>query len=40
VKAKITDLCRMERVLADTIKACDAGNLTVCPLIESLYAAE
>ena len=39
VKAKITDLRRMERVLADAVRACDTGKLPVCPLIESLYAA-
>ena len=39
VKAKIADLRRMERVLADTVRACDSGNLPVCPLIESLYAS-
>ena len=38
VKAKIADLRRMERVLAGAVQACDAGNLPVCPLIESLYA--
>src|SRR5882757_8205605 len=38
VKAKISDLRRMERVLAYAVRACDTGNLPVCPLIESLYA--
>jgi MerR family mercuric resistance operon transcriptional regulator len=37
VKAKIADLRRMERVLADAVRACDSGNLSDCPLIESLY---
>jgi MerR family transcriptional regulator, mercuric resistance operon regulatory protein len=40
VKAKIADLRRMERVLASAVRACDADNLPVCPLIESLYAPE
>lgn len=40
VKAKIVDLRRMERVLTDAVRACDAGSLPVCPLIESLYAPE
>jgi MerR family mercuric resistance operon transcriptional regulator len=38
VKAKIADLRRMERVLADAVRACDTGKLPACPLIESLYA--
>ncbi|HKQ11006.1 MAG TPA: helix-turn-helix domain-containing protein [Rhizomicrobium sp.] len=38
VKAKIADLRRMEHVLADAVRACDAGKLPVCPLIESLFA--
>jgi len=38
VKTKIADLRRMERVLADAVRACDTGKLPACPLIESLYA--
>ena len=38
VKARIADLKRMERVLADAVRACDAGDNTGCPLIDSLYA--
>src|SRR5438477_6213525 len=36
VKAKIADLRAMERVLADTVRRCDAGEAPGCPLIETL----
>jgi MerR family mercuric resistance operon transcriptional regulator len=36
VRARIADLRRMERVLAETVRACDAGNDTCCPLIATL----
>ena len=36
VRARIADLRRMERVLAGAVKACDAGDNTECPLIDSL----
>lgn len=36
VRARIADLRRMERTLAATIQACDAGADTGCPLIETL----
>lgn len=36
VRARIADLKRMERVLADAVKACDAGSDAGCPLIDSL----
>ena len=39
VRAKIADLKRMERVLADSVRACDAGQDPGCPLIQALYAA-
>ena len=39
VRARITDLRRMERVLADTVRACDAGDQVGCPLITTLSAA-
>jgi MerR family mercuric resistance operon transcriptional regulator len=39
VKARIADLKRMERVLADAVRACEAGDNAGCPLIDSLYAA-
>jgi MerR family mercuric resistance operon transcriptional regulator len=38
VKARIADLKRMERVLADSVRACDAGQDPGCPLIHTLYA--
>lgn len=38
VRARIADLRRMERVLADAVRACDAGQDPGCPLIQSLYA--
>lgn len=37
VRARIADLRRMERVLADSVRACDAGQDPGCPLIQSLY---
>ncbi len=36
VHARIADLKRMERVLRDAVRACDAGNNTGCPLIDTL----
>jgi MerR family mercuric resistance operon transcriptional regulator len=39
VRVRIADLNRMERVLADSVRACDAGQDPGCPLIESLRAA-
>lgn len=38
VQAKIADLRAMERVLADTLRRCDAGEAAGCPLIEALSA--
>lgn len=38
VRARIADLKRMERVLADSVRACDAGQDPGCPLIDTLYA--
>ena len=38
IRTRIADLRRMERVLADSVKACDAGQDPGCPLIQSLYA--
>ena len=38
VRARIADLKRMERVLADSVRACDAGQEPGCPLIDTLYA--
>ena len=39
VRARIADLKRMERVLAGSVRACDAGQDPGCPLIHALYAA-
>ena len=39
VRAKIADLKAMERVLADTVRRCDAGELPGCPLIDTLSRA-
>lgn len=36
VRAKIADLRAMERVLAEAVRQCDAGEATGCPLIEAL----
>jgi MerR family mercuric resistance operon transcriptional regulator len=36
VRAKIADLQAMERILASTIRECDAGQQPRCPLIEVL----
>lgn len=39
VRARIADLKRMERVLAGSVRACEAGQNAGCPVIETLYAA-
>ena len=36
VRARIADLRAMQRVLADTIRECDSGRHTLCPLIDAL----
>ena len=36
VRSRIVDLRRMERALAATVRACDAGDDTGCPLIDTL----
>ena len=38
VRARIADLKRMERVLADSVRACDAGRDPGCPLLDALGA--
>ncbi len=38
VRARIADLKRMARVLAESVRACDAGQDAGCPLILALYA--
>lgn len=40
VRSRLTDLRRMERVLADAVRACEAGNDPGCPLIDALSAGE
>jgi MerR family transcriptional regulator, mercuric resistance operon regulatory protein len=37
VRAKITDLRRMERVLKDVVAECGDGSRPDCPLIETLF---
>ena len=36
IRARLADLRRMERVLVDAVRACDADEISGCPLIESL----
>ncbi len=36
IRSKIADLCAMEQVLAETVARCDAGELSGCPVIETL----
>ncbi|HEX4199079.1 MAG TPA: helix-turn-helix domain-containing protein [Caulobacteraceae bacterium] len=38
VRARIADLRRMEGVLAESVRACDAGRDPGYPLIQALYA--
>ena len=37
VRAKISSLKEMERVLRETVKRCASGKRSDCPLIEALY---
>ncbi len=39
VRAKVADLRAMERVLADAVRQCDAGEVAGCPLIGVLATA-
>ena len=39
VRAKIADLRAMERVLADAVRRCAAGDLPRCPIIDAISAA-
>jgi MerR family transcriptional regulator, mercuric resistance operon regulatory protein len=39
VRAKITDLRAMERVLADAVRRCSAGELPGCPIINTIAVA-
>ena len=36
VRSRVADLRRMERALATTVRACDAGDAAGCPLIDAL----
>lgn len=36
IRARITDLNRMERILSRLVKACSEGQLVACPLLEAL----
>ena len=38
VRKRLADLQRMERVLAETVQACDRGDHAGCPLIDTLSA--
>ncbi|WP_298671451.1 helix-turn-helix domain-containing protein [uncultured Sphingomonas sp.] len=38
VRVRIADLSRMEKILADAVLACDAGQDPGCPLLDTLYA--
>ncbi len=38
VRAKITDLKRMERILKKTASECSGGKTPDCPIIDSLFA--
>lgn len=38
VRARIADLKRMERVLEQSVRACDAGKNPDCPLLQTLRA--
>jgi len=40
VQAKVADLQAMERVLADAVRGCDAGETPGCPLIDVLASAK
>jgi MerR family mercuric resistance operon transcriptional regulator len=39
VRAKISDLRAMERILADAVRRCDAGETPGCPVLDALSAA-
>jgi MerR family transcriptional regulator, mercuric resistance operon regulatory protein len=39
IRAKIADLRAMERILAEAVRRCDAGELPGCPLIDVLSAS-
>jgi MerR family mercuric resistance operon transcriptional regulator len=37
VKSKITDLRKLERALKDLAAQCSLGNISDCPIVETLY---
>ena len=37
--AEVRDLAAMERVLADAVRRCDAGETPGCPVLDALSAA-
>jgi MerR family mercuric resistance operon transcriptional regulator len=37
VKSKITDLRKLERALKDLAAQCSLGNVSDCPIVETLY---
>ena len=39
IRGKIADLKAMERVLADAVERCDAGEAQGCPVLDALSAA-
>jgi MerR family transcriptional regulator, mercuric resistance operon regulatory protein len=39
IRARITDLEAMERVLADAVRRCDTGDVPGCPVLDALSAA-
>ena len=39
IRGKIADLKAMERVLADAVERCDAGEAPGCPVLDALSAA-
>lgn len=39
IRAKITDLKRMETTLGDMARACSGGDVPECPIIDDLLAA-
>jgi MerR family mercuric resistance operon transcriptional regulator len=40
VRAKLADLCAMERALVETVELCSTSNEPSCPLIEALSGDE
>ena len=39
VRRKITDLERLDQVLADMAESCEGGRVPECPIIDALFAA-